>query len=87
MKHARKDYDRIQDPHNLIPWDEPVFLLRAKDAAAPAAVEAWADAAENAGADDKIVMAAYAQAEVMREYAKKNYSGGKVPDAPEGTLP
>jgi hypothetical protein len=84
MKHARSDYDRIQDPTNLIAWDEPVFLLRAKDVVAPAAVEAWADAAEKAGADDQIVMAAYQQAEAMRAWAKKNES--KVPDAPEGTL-
>jgi len=32
MKHARKDYnERIQDTANLIPQDEPVFLLRAQD--------------------------------------------------------
>ena len=31
MKHSRKDYMRIQDPANLIPDDEPVFLLRGQD--------------------------------------------------------
>ena len=35
MLHARKDYQRIQDPLNAkdkgIPKDEPVFLLRAQD--------------------------------------------------------
>lgn len=31
MKHARSDYDRIQDPQGLIPDGEPVFLLRAQD--------------------------------------------------------
>ena len=32
MLHARKDYnERIQDSANLIPDDEPVFLLRAQD--------------------------------------------------------
>lgn len=34
MKHARKDYDRIQDPLNLIPVSEPVFLLRGQDVCA-----------------------------------------------------
>lgn len=34
MKHARKDYDRIQDPLNLIPAGEPVFLLRGQDVCA-----------------------------------------------------
>jgi len=31
MKHARSDYDRIQDPAGLIPADEPVMLFRAQD--------------------------------------------------------
>jgi len=31
MKHARPDYDRIQDPAGLIPKYEPVFLLRGQD--------------------------------------------------------
>lgn len=31
MKHARPDYDRIQDPAGLIPADEPVMLFRAQD--------------------------------------------------------
>lgn len=31
MKHARADYDRIQDPAGLIPKDEPVMLFRAQD--------------------------------------------------------
>lgn len=35
MKHARSDYNRIQDPAKLIPEDEPVFLLRGQDKFAP----------------------------------------------------
>jgi len=31
MKHAREDYNRIQDPENKIPEDEPVMLFRAQD--------------------------------------------------------
>jgi hypothetical protein len=31
MKHARSDYDRIQDPAGKIGTDEPVFIARAKD--------------------------------------------------------
>lgn len=31
MKHAREDYNRIQDPAGLIPEDEPVLLVRAQD--------------------------------------------------------
>jgi hypothetical protein len=31
VRHARPDYDRIQDPENKIPVDEPVMLFRAQD--------------------------------------------------------
>lgn len=42
MKHARDDYNRIQDPAHLIPEDEPVFLLRGKDKYAAEAVLLYA---------------------------------------------
>ena len=42
MIHARKDYtSRIVDVENKIPHNEPVFLIRAQDPAARAALEAW----------------------------------------------
>lgn len=31
MKHARADYDRIQDPEGKIPADELVMLFRGQD--------------------------------------------------------
>lgn len=81
MRHARSDYDiRIQDSENIIPVDEPVFLIRGKDLVGPAAVEAWASFAEKAGASDHIVAAARRQVELMREYQSKNRSIVKVPD-------
>lgn len=55
MKHARPDYDRIQDPASLIPEDEPVFLIRGQDRAGAATVRAWAAHARLLGASDKIV--------------------------------
>ena len=46
MKHARPDYDRIQDPLAVckggIPENEPVFLLRAQDWIAARVVRIWA---------------------------------------------
>ena len=45
MVHARKDYNRIQDPEHKIPEDEPVFLIRGQDKSAPATLRFWA--AEN----------------------------------------
>lgn len=80
MKHARADYDRIQDPDGLIPEDEPVFLVRGQDAAAPSTVEHWAAEAANRGADPIIVMAAYEQATAMRDWQREHAS--KVPDMP-----
>jgi hypothetical protein len=68
MKHARPDYNRIQDPENLIPENEPVFLLRGKDVAAPAAIEAWIQEAKKYGAKDNILEAAQSQADLMRAY-------------------
>lgn len=66
MQHSREDYNRIQDPAGLIPEDEPVFLLRGQDIAAPAAVEAWAAAAQQHGADHALITAALKQAAAMR---------------------
>ncbi len=78
MKHARSDYDRIQDPAGLIPDDEPVFLLRGQDAVAPGVVENWARAAGAIGASSEIVTAAFRQASEMRVWQLSH--GSKVPD-------
>jgi hypothetical protein len=82
MKHSRPDYARIQDPAGLIPDDEPVFLLRAQDAAAPAAVRCWADIAASHGATFEMVRAAREQADLMYVWGKK-----KTPDLPEAAWP
>ena len=48
MKHGRTDYDaRIQDSANIIPRDEPVFLLRGQDPLAARAVRFYADLLED----------------------------------------
>ncbi len=82
MRHARKDYDRIQDPENKIPEDEPVFLLRAQDKVAPMVVEIWSLAAELSGASEDIVEAAFEHADLMRVWQSKNPTKVKVPDMP-----
>ena len=81
MKHARADYDRIQDPAGLIPDDEPVFLLRGQDKVAPAIVENWAETVSKLGGSQKIVTAAFRQASRMRAWQMQH--GGKVPDMPD----
>ncbi len=80
MKHARKDYDRIQDPENKIPEDEPVFLIRAQDVTAPEVVKYWAAKAKWSGAAQDIVHAAEAHAGRMVEWQREH--GMKIPDMP-----
>ena len=65
MKHARDDYNRIQDPAGKIPEDEPVFLLRGQDRAAPGAVRAYAEILESMGGDPVLVRLSREQAEKM----------------------
>lgn len=85
MKHARPDYDRIQDPAGLIPADEPVFLLRGQDVAAPAAILAWVDEARAQGADPDIIDKALGQADAMIKYQDRDGGKWKVPDLPAGS--
>ncbi len=80
MKHAREDYNRIQDPANLIPDDEPVFLLRGQDLAAPHAIAAWVEKAHSLGASKEITDAAIDQIAKMKVWQTNLPNGGKVPD-------
>jgi hypothetical protein len=82
VKHARTDYDRIQDPAGLIPEDEPVFLLRGQDRAAAAAVRYWAETAGAFGASPEILQAARDQAGRMERWRTH-----KVPDMPAEAQP
>ena len=75
MKHARSDYDRIQDPSELIPEDEPVFLLRAQDKLAWHIVKIYAWVAGLAGCSPELVALVRGHAEAMKAWPKK-----KLPD-------
>ena len=65
MLHARDDYNRIQDPENLIGADEPVFLLRAQDKVAPATLRFWAVVNQHNGGDPKLSALARKHADDM----------------------
>jgi hypothetical protein len=85
MKHAREDYNRIQDPENKIPQDEPVFLLRGQDIFAPNLVEAWGRKMIEAGGGEKrfkqrteMGKSAIKHAKAMRTWQLRN--GFKFPD-------
>lgn len=82
MKHSRPDYqDRIVDLKNIIPEDEPVFLLRGQDLATPTAIHAWAQSAVNFGANPDMAQRAHEFADRIKEY-QKTIGGGHIPDVP-----
>ena len=86
MIHARGDYNsRIQDSSGLIPADEPVFLLRGCDLAAPAAIRAWVAEAGALGADPDMLQAALGHADAMEQW--QIVAGSKVPDMPKAWDP
>uniref|UniRef100_A0A6H2A5N3 Uncharacterized protein n=1 Tax=viral metagenome TaxID=1070528 RepID=A0A6H2A5N3_9ZZZZ len=75
MKHARDDYNRIQDPTGLIPENEPVFLLRAQDQTSAQIVRLWASAQRNnPKADMRIVTMAERHADLMDRWRKKKWA-------------
>lgn len=80
MKHAREDYNRIQDPAGIIPEDEPVFLLRGQDPLAPIAVAIYAEAAEAQGASKEFVDNCREQANCMEQWVKDHSSPVRIPD-------
>ncbi len=71
MRHARADYDRIQDPAGKIPEDEPVFLIRGQDKVGADAVRAWADLHKWSGGDPKLTALAREQADKMEAWPTK----------------
>lgn len=81
MKHARKDYqEKIQAPPDMIPEDEPVFLLRAQDIHASRTVRFWASLVAHQDGDPRCVQAAMDIADEMDTWPTK-----KTPDMPEGS--
>lgn len=67
MKHARSDYDRIQDPAGKIPVDEPVFLLRGQDKLAAEVVAFYARRARDYGLSE-IAQLSEDHAQKMRDW-------------------
>ncbi len=83
MKHIRNDYnERVQDSANLIPADEPVFLLRAQDEFSSFVVRLWADAVEaRLGGPSQLTIEVRKHADLMDEWQKHQHV--KIPDTPE----
>lgn len=81
MKHAREDYNRIQDPLGKIPQDEPVFLLRGQDKLAPQLLLEWANLLEAMGGDPEMANKVRTHAGEMIEWQRMKKM--KLPDMPE----
>lgn len=95
MIHARKDYDRIQDPgladpslissgSSPIAEDEPVFIVRAKDISAPETVRAWARLNLDNHGDPALSGLAFRHALLMEQWQAQN--GSKTADAPDSVF-
>lgn len=70
MIHARPDYSRFQDPHNKIPMDEPVFLLRGQDRFAPELLLRWAAKLRLAGGQPRLAELVEGHAQKMLDWQK-----------------
>jgi hypothetical protein len=82
MKHAREDYNRIQDPAGLIPEDEPVLLLRGQDILAPELLLRWAAKLRLRGGDPAMARIVEDHAQAMLEWQARRKQ--KLPDLPSG---
>lgn len=59
MLHALQKYnERVQDSANIIPENEPVFLLRAQDKVAAETLMFWIQKQERAGGDETMLQLA-----------------------------
>ena len=86
MIHARQDYnERIQDNANIIPVDEPVFLLRGQDKFAPEILKHYLQLVRDHNTDDQyneMIFAIKQHIEYMINWQKE--VNIKLPDMPEG---
>ncbi len=81
MRHARPDYNRMQDPEGKIGEDEPVFILRAQDELAPATIDHWSNLLEAHDGDPRAVKLARDWAQEMRHWQISHKT--KLPDLPQ----
>ena len=81
MIHAREDYTRrIQDAAGLIPYDEPVLLIRGQDVCALPVLDSWLLHATAAGADDDVLRTVAEHRERIVAWQFDHET--KVPDLP-----
>lgn len=74
---GRSDYDQ-RTPFADIPADEPLFVIRGRDRAAPDTLRAYARFIATQGADRATVLSVERHAVAMEDFQKKH--GSKVAD-------
>ncbi len=80
MRHARKDYNRIQDPDHKIPVTEPVFLLRGQDVLAPEILKSYSHMLRHRYGDEEGAKQLEEHAQKMIAWQKNHKV--KIPDLP-----
>src|SRR4051812_16991394 len=84
MKHARGDYqNRIVDLAGLIPENEPVFLLRAKDVCSLAALHSYLTELVSKSATRDIIGNVNAALLMFSKFQKEHSELVKIPDIGE----
>lgn len=75
MIHARKDYTkRIDDNAGLIPFNEPVFLIRGQDKLGAETLRFYADRLKANGGDPKIISSVRRHATRMEKWPVKKFA-------------
>ena len=84
MRHARTDYDRIQDPDNKIPDNEPVLLFRGQDKHSLAIAYEYLRLLEESGGQPEMKRAL--QKQIKRIEAWQKTVKCKEPDMPKDAV-
>ena len=69
-----------KDTWNKIPDDEPVFIIRGKDALAPSTMRAWISMAEKNGVDEDKIRRVTEHLNDVLHFQAKNPDKVKIPD-------
>jgi hypothetical protein len=80
MKHARDDYNRIQDPAGKIGEDEPVMLFRAQDRLMGEVLIKYLELLKQNGAKADIQQAVHEHINATLAWQRQH--GCKTPDLP-----
>ncbi len=85
MGYDRK-YGKVTIERGTIGEDEPVFVIRAADVSAPAAIRAYAFEAQRHGADASLTTPVFERAEQVRAWQRQHPDLVRVPTTKPGQI-